>query len=679
MRVTKSNGFDKVSAPHEFNTLQELAEFITNNDWSPFVYQTEHEDQDGTFKRNRKSFCAADIFALDIDDGLSLVDAINIIKQNGLAAIIAPSRSHQKVKGEKPACDRYRIIFKLNESIYTESQVKSVFFALKKLFPSADDACKDAARLYYASPQIALIQEGNSFQVPAIVQEITTTKVVAEVVDKDVEPFPLSKASLNTIASGAEAGKRNTALTALCHDAIQQRWSKEKLLKLLRTSEHTWLYDNIALTKIDERYQNFTPTHAPRLPSERKPSTKPEFIPLNQIKPLMIKWLEDNQVAVSFNRTIYLDNKPLIAEDIVRKIVLHLSAQNFTLSEHVLEYTLHEWVEEKRNLHLEMVVKDLSGFDLQRGREECHRFLSVFSSTVTDLDVEILRHMIWQVKRKLQALPTKYEMMLVFSGGQGAGKSFALRELLFKPLGDLVHKSAGFEALADARESRLFADHYVCFFDEMSGAHKAEMERVKQIITSGTIKQRRMGTTSHDTMPMNSTFFGASNPPLEMLIRDQTGMRRFWEIKVDPAVITRPRWPQLKVVDIKAIWQSADVNDPESPIESRILEVQEQQEGLRDKSIYEWLLAENIIELTDNLDEFTSALALTHVVNVAFNQHSWSSKSLAKEWSRANIPKIRTGKGTSYGVKIVDADVLHTIRTKYNLRVNEKDKEGYQF
>lgn len=682
MRITKSNAFDKVSAPYEFSTLSELAEFITKSDWSPFVYQTPHEDNDGTYKRNTKSFCAADIFALDIDDGLSMDDAIATIKRLGLAAIVAPSRSHQKPKGDKPPCDRYRIIFVLDKQIILDKQVKAVFYKLKELFPAADDACKDAARLFFKSNEIAYIQEGSALQVPDFIQETTVhTAPTNNQIVPEGTILPLSRKSMNVIFNGAEQGTRNDAIKAILHDAIQQQYTEEQLLKLLRTSPHTWLYDDVALNKISERYKNFTPTHAPRVPAPTSsggaPSTKPTIIPLNQIKLLLEQWLVNNDVAVSYNRTMYMDGKAQIVEDVIRKVVLHLASVNLAINEGILTYALQEWIDENRQAHLDAVKAEVDGYD-PKGVEEARRFLKVLTANITDLDVQVLRHMVWCTKRRLNNLRTKYEMMLVFTGGQGAGKSHALREYLFKPFGDLAHTSVGFETLSDSRENRLFSDHYIAMFDEMSGAHKADMERVKQIITSGIIKQRRMGTTSHDSLPMNCAFFGTANMPLEMLIKDTTGMRRFWEIVVDSAAETSKRWADLKDINIKLIWQSADHNDEVSPIEPYLQELQVKQENIREKSIVEWLLEENVVEVTDNLDEYTSAIALTNVVNISLSQN-WSARALAKEWKKAGLSRKVTSSGVRYGVKIVDLDVLHSLRTKYNMRIGSKDKEGYAF
>jgi hypothetical protein len=666
--ILKEGSHDEIQEIKEVATLQEYAQIITTHNYSPFIFQEP--------KRLAKNFCGGDCFGLDVDSGLVIDDAVNRLKELNLAAIVAPSRSHQKEKNGVVA-DRFRIIIPLSEPLIIAKQVKATFFALKKLFPEADDACKDAARLFYRSQSIYWINEsGEPFQVPDIIEENAQPQNEVISPQKGVK-YPLSRMTMDVIKNGAPKGTRNELVKKIAHDAIQQQWPFEELWELLKTSEHEWLYDSVAYGQIIERYKNFTPTHPPRVPMTPAANGKPQAIPLNKIREVMLNWLESNDVAVSYNRTMYINGVNVIAEDVVRKIIVHLSEYNMAINETLLSYSLQEWIEENRRGHLEAVRDSVDGFD-PKGEQEVRRFLAVLSSNVTDLDVKVLQHMVWCTKRRLNNLKTKYEMMLVFTGGQGAGKSHALREFLFKPFGDLAHTSVGFEALSDSRENRLFSDHYIAMFDEMSGAHKADMERVKQIITSGIIKQRRMGTTSHDSLPMNCAFFGTANMPLEMLIKDTTGMRRFWEIVVDPAQETSKRWALLKDIDVNLIWRSADHNNETCPIEANLPELQAKQEEIREKSVFEWLIEENIIQPTQNLDEYTSAIALTQAVNVSLNQN-WSSRMLSKEWKKVGLDKRVTSCGVLYGVKIVDLNVLHTLKTKYNMRMPGKDKEGYQF
>lgn len=673
---------NKIKSEYEGSKAEELATLITKEAWSPFQFQNPHPDDPAYKHRSTVSFCAANVFAVDVDDGLPIDEAHKKLVDLGLACIIGTSKNHQKEKNGI-TCDRYRIVFFLSETIYLAPQVKQLFFKVDEMGFGIDAACKDAARFYYPCREIYAILDGAPLQVPEYIKENTVNTIISKGGNitpnegNNLTKLPLSKKSMSVIKNGVEKGNRNNALRDILHDAIQQQWSESELLEFLRTegAAHDWLYDSVAVGKINERYKNFTPTHPPRVPST---TNKPQIIPLNQVKSLLLSWLEKNDVAVSYNRTMYIYGAPALVEDVVRKVVIELAGLNLAVNERLLEYTLLEWVEEKRHDHLEAVRAEVNGFNEELGDAACRKFLTVLKGDANNLDIVVFKHMIWQIKRKLNGHATKYEMMFVLTGGQGAGKSHILRHYFFKPLGDLAYSSAGFEALSDQREGRLFSDHYAIMFDEMSGAQKADMERVKQIITSGIIKQRRMGTTSHDSIPMNATFFGTANAPLETLIRDNTGMRRFWELVVDEADITRQRWARLDTINLIDMWRSVDETSDKSPIEPFLFEIQKTQEKLRDRSVYEFLLEQNVIEPTTNLDEYTSATALTNAVNVVMGSQ-WSSKALSKEWARFKLPIKRTSFGTHYGVRIIDADVLHALRTKYAMKLGGKDKEGYSF
>lgn len=616
--------------------------------------------------------CGGDLFAIDIDGGLALSDAVAKCKELNLRCIIGTSRSHQKEK-HGLITDRFRIVFVIdpNTPLVVPSQVRPLFEAVQRLggFPQ-DPACKDAARLFYPCQEIVYInEEGGYVQVPDITQ--SRSKQIQVVSGVGGQRLQLSKKSLKFIAEGAPEGSRNSPFVDMVHDAIQQQWSAEELFTYLGTNGPEWMTSPEYETKLYERYKNFVPTHPPRTTPPSAPSQKVEFLPLNAVKPYLIKWLEDHDIAVSYNRTLYAKGgtTPLLAGDVVRKVVLDISYINKAVSEKLIEYNLQEWIDEKRLAHLEAVRLDINNVDVEGGTKEIRKFLSVLKAGFNEIDVQVLRHMIWQVKRKINGLKTKHEMMLVLTGGQGAGKSTALRDYLFAPIGDLAYSAADFNALSDQREGRLFSDHYIVMFDEMSGAQKSDMERTKQIITSTVIKQRRMGTTSHDSLPMNATFFGSANNPLEMLIRDQTGMRRFYELVVDAMKDTQPRWPLLKQLDTKLLWACVSHEDEEAPIEAIMQDLRVKQEEIRDKSIVEYLLSEGTLEKTTVEGEFTSALALSHVVAISAGQHAWSAKNLAKEWAKYGIPKIRTSGGMKYGVKITDRDVIQAIQNKYGLNL----------
>lgn len=630
----------------EFSGLHELEPIITVASWSPALFNGGH--------RKSANMSRMDVFAVDIDGGLPLSSAIERVRELGLSCLIGTSKSHG-IEKKGVIADRYRIVFDLSESLTSPKQVRPAFEAARMLFPQIDEACKDAARFFYPCMQIVYRSPEGATLSPSAKN-------------------PLSAKTWHLLQKGAPEGARNEPFVAAAHDAIQQKWTLEEYKELLGRTSFAWLTGDEYASKLDERYQNFSPAHPPRplVPTASSGSSgggKVERMPLNLIKAYLESWLVQNDVAVSYNRTIYLGQETMIGADIVRKVILALAAGNLAVDEKIVEYCLQEWIDAKRLAHLEDVQARLATFASEVGEVECRKFLAVLKASYTELDLVVLKHMLWQVKRKINGLRTKHEMMLVLTGDQGVGKSSMLRDYLFKPLGDLAYSGAGFQALADERQGRLFSDHYIILFDEMSGAARSDMERTKQLITSTVFKQRRMGTTSHDSLPMNATFFGTANYALDTLIKDNTGMRRFGELKVDSLEEIRRRWADLKAIDVDALWGAVDAQADEPPISAHMDELKIKQEEIRDKSVVEFMLHEGVFERTEGVEDVTSSLTLAQAVSIYMGQ-SWSAKSLAKEWSRFGVAKVRTRCGSAYAVKINDSSLVDAVRRKYGIYEN---------
>lgn len=91
----------------------------------------------------------SDIIILDIDDGLSIDKASEIMKP--FTHIIATTKSHQKEKNGI-VCDRFRILLPCETPITLNSEQYSIMMkqVLKK-FDFCDQVCKDSSRFYYPS------------------------------------------------------------------------------------------------------------------------------------------------------------------------------------------------------------------------------------------------------------------------------------------------------------------------------------------------------------------------------------------------------------------------------------------------------------------------------------------------------------------------------------------------
>jgi hypothetical protein len=219
--------------------------------------------------------------------------------------------------------------------------------------------------------------------------------------------------------------------------------------------------------------------------------------------------------------------------------------------------------------------------DLNNNMERFIKALLGKYDFITDM---ILRHFIWQVKRKINGLKIFDHLMPIIYGSQGIGKSEAIKKLL-SPL-DGLWIEGKFSDLIDDRNSKFFESNYIMFFDEMKGATKADIEEIKERITADFIKFRLLYSHNMMRVKNNCTFIGTSNKPVSLLIRDETGMRRFYEIEVQQNC----DWNTINKIDYLAIWRDVDESLDKPFIAACRDEVKAQQENNRDKnSVEQWV------------------------------------------------------------------------------------------
>ena len=127
-------------------TIVELGEAVKRGHaWSCATYDRS--------MRSKGNYQQAQLIGLDIDNGLTLNDALNhpFVKQYG--QLIYTSASHQKPKGDTPPCDRFRIVFSASQPIKDIDSYEQLVKAVMGHFHEADEACKDASRYWAGNSQ----------------------------------------------------------------------------------------------------------------------------------------------------------------------------------------------------------------------------------------------------------------------------------------------------------------------------------------------------------------------------------------------------------------------------------------------------------------------------------------------------------------------------------------------
>jgi hypothetical protein len=277
---------------------------------------------------------------------------------------------------------------------------------------------------------------------------------------------------------------------------------------------------------------------------------------------------------------VYLKKKKLRFQNRKLKLLYH--------KDRAIEHALKFWMNNRRDdLSAEVVSQLVYGGDVIRDHAEAEwdRYVNAITDVNREETKTVIKHWIWQVKRKMYNLPVTYHMMLIFYGRQEAGKSTMAKELC-KPVKDFM-ASTNFANITDSRSHSIWSN-YVLFFDEMGHSTTSNLEDIKRIVTEDSFTSRIMNTNSDTVIRNRATCCGTTNKDLSRLIFDDTGMRRFFQVdckdKLDWAVTTK--------IDFKLLWRSVNeqANTPLMSNEDILANIKEIQNSKRHMTLPEkWL------------------------------------------------------------------------------------------
>lgn len=184
------------------------------------------------------------------------------------------------------------------------------------------------------------------------------------------------------------------------------------------------------------------------------------------------------------------------------------------------------------------------------------KFVTAATGRADELDIAIIAHWVWQVKRKATDKTVVNHIMPVFYGKQGGGKSVAVNNLI-RPMKSFK-LNMKMNQLGDERLYRALSQNFVVLFDELQGIERTDLNILKNQITTESNDYRRLHTHNSIPAPMRCSFIGATNKPLSENFSDNTGMRRFWEI----VTLEKLDWDAINEIDYMELWKGVDENLP---------------------------------------------------------------------------------------------------------------------
>ncbi len=226
------------------------------------------------------------------------------------------------------------------------------------------------------------------------------------------------------------------------------------------------------------------------------------------------------------------------------------------------------------------------------GREALKAWVRMITGGEANVDVRVIAHWLWLVKRLATDRRTEYDLMPIVFGKQASGKSTAT-ERLVAPLEELS-TTINAATLTDERRFRQLGVCLIGRWEEMQGSGRAEIESLKHTVTAHELNYRELSTHSMVVLRRTMSFIGTSNNSVDVMVGDTTGARRFYQLTTPP----RCDFALMDRIDCSHVWQAVSETE-RAPILDVIEVVREAQSELvhRD-AVSMWLEDETWDRLT---------------------------------------------------------------------------------
>ncbi len=142
---------------------------------------------------------------------------------------------------------------------------------------------------------------------------------------------------------------------------------------------------------------------------------------------------------------------------------------------------------------------------------------------------------------------TKFDSVLILNGPQGIGKSTFFSKLA----GQWFSDSLTLTDMKDKSGPEKLQGYWILELGELAGMRKTDVETVKSFISRVDDKYRASYGVNVENHPRQCVIVGSTNTETGFL-RDITGNRRFWPVKVRPGSMKKS-W-QLTEYDVQQIW-----------------------------------------------------------------------------------------------------------------------------
>jgi signal recognition particle GTPase len=167
--------------------------------------------------------------------------------------------------------------------------------------------------------------------------------------------------------------------------------------------------------------------------------------------------IQDDQTIFS---TLVLDYKRDLASFRENKN----NSKTGTIADKDLEHALGLKIRDYHDKLIRDLRSKINSQPLTQGLDELRKLVRALTGDERDYEVFLFAHWLQQVKRKVNGINPKWQMMLILYGVQGSGKTETVKKLIkvFHGLYSLL----SVEQLVDIRVKNSIEDNYIIFLDE---------------------------------------------------------------------------------------------------------------------------------------------------------------------------------------------------------------------
>ena len=178
-------------------------------------------------------------------------------------------------------------------------------------------------------------------------------------------------------------------------------------------------------------------------------------------------------------------------------------------------------------------------------------FIDYLGAADTEYVRIVTRKMLIAAVGRVERPGLKFDNMVVLEGRQGIGKSYILKKLGKKWFSDSLDSVQGKEAYEQLRGC------WIIEMGELAALKKSDIEPIKQFISKQVDTYRVAYGKRLAEFPRQCIFVGTTNE--QTFLRDQTGNRRFWPIRVGIQKAAMSLWSDDIDTEIDQVWAEAFV------------------------------------------------------------------------------------------------------------------------